>query len=58
MAVDEQAEVSFLIPQRTLPWQPILWAYLSTEFSFNRTIEILSCGDRVSEFGRYSSDGI
>ena len=26
MAVDERSEVSFSIPQGTLPWQPILWA--------------------------------
>ena len=26
IAADERFEVSFLIPQGTLPWQPILWA--------------------------------
>ena len=26
MAVDERSEVSFSIPQGSLPWQPILWA--------------------------------
>ena len=26
LAVDERPEVSFSIPQGTLPWQPILWA--------------------------------
>jgi len=25
MAVDDQSEISFLIPQGTLPWQPIFW---------------------------------
>jgi len=25
LAVDEQSEVFFSIPQGTLPWQPILW---------------------------------
>jgi len=26
LTADERPEVSFLIPQGTLPWQPILWA--------------------------------
>jgi len=30
MAVDDQSEISFLIPQGTLPWQPIFWV-LSAE---------------------------
>ena len=30
MAVDNQSEISFSIPQRTLPWQPI-FLVLSTE---------------------------
>ena len=28
MDVDDQSEISFLIPQGTLPWQPIFWLYL------------------------------
>jgi len=27
MAVDDQSEISFSIPQGTLPWQPILLVY-------------------------------
>jgi len=27
LAMDDQSEIGFSIPQRTLPWQPIFWFY-------------------------------
>jgi len=44
MVVGDQSEISFSIPQGTLPWQPILRA-LSTQFCCRHTVEFLSFGD-------------
>ena len=37
MAVYERSEVNFLIPQGTLPWQPILWARIPYICAINRS---------------------
>jgi len=51
MAVDEQSEICFSIPQGTLLWQPILWGGRYPQYSTQATQY------RVSEFGQYLPDG-
>ena len=46
MAVDKPPEVSFLIPEGTLPWQPILWAKLSSSLHILTRVRVPSARSR------------